>query len=426
MSPATLRRYRAERLLSRDFDALRTSVLSIVTARLRAGGATLDRAELEGCYASAWQGLYGAALAGEQVANPRAWLALVTYRRAIEELRAPRRREEPLPEISHAGPDLDADLDAREELRGLLVGMRERMDLREREAAALCYLHGYSRGEAARLMGLSETRMRKLMEGSKGRAGVSAKVAEIAESIRSGSFCAEHASLMRAFALGLLDPDGERYQLAVAHRRDCPGCRSYVVALRGAAALLPPVLTLPGAAVRGLAALAGLPAHAAAGPAAAPIPSLGASAATGGAGAGGWALGGPLAAKLAVGCVLAVGLGAGCVAIEHGVSGGAARSPGVGVRAPLHVRAEARTADTLAIPGPGAARPSVRLAAAPSQPAPAPREFSIEQPAGEAEPQPSGERAHASSLARRSPADPVRSAPAPTQDAAALREFSPG
>ena len=95
MSPAILRRYRAERMLQRDFRALRGQVLGGVSGRLRAAGLSLDRGDLEACYAQAWQGLYAATLGGEEIENARAWLALVTYRRAIEELRA-RREVQPL------------------------------------------------------------------------------------------------------------------------------------------------------------------------------------------------------------------------------------------------------------------------------------------------------------------------------------------
>ena len=229
-------------------------------------------------------------------------------------------------------PTSRGELDDRDRLRNLIQGMRARLDLREREAAALCYLHGCSRGEAARRMGVSDTRMRKLMEGSKGRAGVSAKVGELVETIRGGDFCEQQASLMRAFAFGLLDPEGERYRLAVMHRRDCPACRRYIVSLRGAAALLPPVLTLPGAGAGSLAGF-GLGHQLAAAPGSASVPSLGASAATGGgASAGGsWALGAGLGAKLAAGCLLVAGIGAGCVAIEHGAKG-RPRSPAAAPR----------------------------------------------------------------------------------------------
>ncbi|HXD53879.1 MAG TPA: hypothetical protein VN618_03920 [Solirubrobacteraceae bacterium] len=441
MSPATLRRYRAERLLARDFESLRESVLATVAARLRAAGTTLDRAELEACYAAAWQGLYGAALAGEEISNPRAWLILVTYRRAIEELRAPGRAVEPLPLGAHAERDLDGELDDRARMRALLHGMRARLDLREREAAALCYLHGYSRREAAERMGVSELRMRKLMEGTGRREGVSAKIAEVVETIRADAVCARHESLMRALAFGVLDPEGERYRLAVMHRRDCPACRRYVVVLRGAAAVLPPVLTLPAGPTGALLRLAGLGHHAAAGPVAASLPSLGASAATGGgAGAsGGWALGG-LGAKLAAGCLLLAGVGAGCVAIVHdGPPSRAHRSSAGPLVAPAGPRAVAATAPPLLAPTSGGAGRARRVTGPASRQGPgrpssgspiaAAREFGLEQPA-RVVPGSSTNRAIASAAGS---APPSSSAPAgegstssSSSSSSSLREFSPG
>ena len=423
MSPATLRRYRAQRLLERDFKSLRDSVVATVASRLRATGATLDRAELDACYAAAWQGLYGAALAGEEIVNPRAWLILVTYRRAIEELRAPARSAEPLPVEAVVERDLDSELDDRDRVRALLQGMRARLDLREREAAALCYLHGYSRREAAERMGLSELRMRKLMEGTDRRDGVSAKIAEVVRAIRADAICEEHKSMMRALAFGVLDPEGERYRLAVMHRRDCPACRRYVALLRGAAAVLPPVLTVPAGSSAGLLGLAGLGHQAAAGPAVASVPSLGASAATGGgAGAsGGWALGG-LGAKLAAGCLLAAGVGAGCVAIVHGSSPGHAHDKPVvravagsapSASAPVSDPSLARSVVNGRAPRRSAhpARPRVASSGAPS----ARREFSPEQrlpSAGEAQP-----------TAVVASASEQRSA---GESGSAAREFSPG
>src|SRR5271163_4119448 len=91
MSPLTVRRYRAERMLRREFEGLRGRVLGTVRGRLRASGVSLDTSDLDDCYAQAWQGLYAAMLAGEEIANPMGWLALVTFRRAIEEHRSRRR-----------------------------------------------------------------------------------------------------------------------------------------------------------------------------------------------------------------------------------------------------------------------------------------------------------------------------------------------
>ncbi len=359
MSPLTLRRYRAERLLRGQFEGLRARVLANVRGRLRASGVRLDPTDLEACYAQAWQGLYMTLLDGQEIASPAGWLVVVTFRRAIEEHRA---RERATP-TSHA--DLDrpsgarvslqmqsaqerdaaAELDDRISLRQLFEGLRGRLSAREREAAVLCYLQGLSRSQAAAQMGVSEARMRKLMEGrGSGRPGVAAKVGALVETIRAGAWCEEQGSLMRGLAYGLLDPQGERYRLALMHRSECPACRAYVASLRGLAAVLPPVL-LPaslGATALALAregARAGLGASSAGGVSAgaasatgaggsgvgvglgAGIGTMSASGAAGAGGAGGgWLLaGGSLGAKLAVGCLLALGVGAGCVALESGL-----------------------------------------------------------------------------------------------------------
>jgi len=67
MSPLEVRRFRAERLLRREFSDLRGRVLAGVRARLERSGGGLDEGDLEACYAQAWQGLYQAVLEGEQV-----------------------------------------------------------------------------------------------------------------------------------------------------------------------------------------------------------------------------------------------------------------------------------------------------------------------------------------------------------------------
>jgi RNA polymerase sigma factor (sigma-70 family) len=355
MSPLSVRRYRAERLLRREFDGLRGRVLASVRRRLAASGISLDQGDLDACYAQAWQGLYTAVLEGQEIANPTGWLVLVTFRRAIEEHRARGRVHRAASEIetangmepaSGAERDFAEELDDRARLRQLFEGLRGRLDRREREAATLCYLQGLSRSEAAAHLGVSEARMRKLMEGhGPGRPGVAGKVGALVEVIRDGSWCEQQGSLMRAFAYGVLDPDGERYQLALLHSSQCPACRAYVASLRGLAAVLPPVF-MPWGLGAGVLARAGEGMHASGAAGAAGTPgasgaasggtgaglqagqglggALSASGAAGAAGAGGaagggWLLGaGGLGAKLAVGCVLALGVGAGCVALDIG------------------------------------------------------------------------------------------------------------
>jgi hypothetical protein len=431
---------------------------------LRASGLSLDTAELEGCYAAAWQGLYGVTLEGRQIENPLGWLTLVTYRRAIEELRAPRRRDAELGAATGVEADLAAALDDRDRLHQLIEGMRGRLDAREREAAALCYLHGYTREQAARQMGISATRMRKLMDGRGGaQKGVAAKVGELVETIEAGAFCQQQASLMRALAYGVLDPRGERYGLAVAHRRRCPACRRYVASLRGLAATLPPVLLRDVLHAAKLAGLAGAGHHlvaahgagtagqagnghahsAGAGGAAAPAAPLAGGSAlgvstlgSGGAVGGGWLLGsGGLGAKLAATCLLALGVGAGCVALRDATRGrspsrtqhsraraaplSATTSAGAAAASSPRAGAGARSA--------AAARAGASVASGSQQAA---REFGPEQPASAAAPgaqtaqRPSARAASASGGAGAG-ATPAAQGPA-SSAAAAQREFAPG
>jgi RNA polymerase sigma factor (sigma-70 family) len=271
VSPPSLRRYRAERLLRTEFSGLRSRVLAIVRSQLRSKGLELDPLDLEACYAQAWHGLYATVLAGEEeVENPSAWLVLVTFRRAIDESRSTARQrlvpqaDATIPFASElstgsraapsdAGlrpggandPELARELDDRMRLRQVFEGLRTRLTEREREAASLCYLQGLSRAEAAGRMGISESRMRKLMEGRPGRPGVAGKMGELLDTIRAGGWCEQQSSLMRAFAFGVLDPGGERHALAAAHCRECPACRAHVASLRGLATVLPLPLLLP-------------------------------------------------------------------------------------------------------------------------------------------------------------------------------------
>jgi RNA polymerase sigma factor (sigma-70 family) len=262
-----LSRYRAERLLRKDFAGLRAKVLTIVRGQLRAKGIALDPADLEACYAQAWHGLYATMLSGEQVENPSAWLVLVTFRRAIDEHRAAGRAGVVgLGDIGSfpsgfeaARTDLAAELDDRVRLREVFEALRSRLSPRECEVASLCYLQGLSRAEAAERMGISEARMRKLMEGAgPARPGVAGKVGELLETIEAGGWCEQQSSLMRAYAFGILDPDGERHALAVAHCRECPACRVHVASLRGLASVLPlPLPPMLATAGGGASAVAG-------------------------------------------------------------------------------------------------------------------------------------------------------------------------
>jgi hypothetical protein len=71
VSPLSLRRYRAERLLREEFEGLQAGVIASVRGRLRAIGVRVDLSDLEVCYGQAWQGLYSAVLDGEQIGPSR-------------------------------------------------------------------------------------------------------------------------------------------------------------------------------------------------------------------------------------------------------------------------------------------------------------------------------------------------------------------
>jgi len=328
--------------------------VAIVRRRLGAMGSGLDEADLEACYAAAWQGLYAAVLEGREISNPAGWLVLATYRRAIDEQRARVRAGRAAHEETCQDPDLAGRLDDRDRLRELFEGLRTRLGEQERQAAVLCYLHGFTRAEAAARMGISERRMRRLMEGrGPGRPGVSEKLGELASSITEGSWCEQQGSLMRGLAFGILDRDGERYRVALAHSSRCSSCRAYVASLRGLASVLPPVF-LPGSLSAAILSRVGEGAGAAAahsgaagnasggvlggstgGAVGGSTASAGAGGLLGGAGAAGaggagsgWIFaGGPLGVKIAAGCLVALGVGASCVGI-----GGVALNGGHGAR----------------------------------------------------------------------------------------------
>ncbi len=412
MSPLAIRRYRADRLLQAEFRQLQARVIGIVRGRVGATRSGLDEADLEACYALAWQGLYAAVLEGQEISNPTGWLVLATYRRAIDEQRARvRAQRETAPERPQ-DPDLASALDDRERLRQLFEGLRGRLGRQERQAAVLCYLHGFTRSEAAARMGISERRMRRLMEGrGPGHPGVAEKLGALATNISEGRWCEQQGSLMRGLAFGILDREGERYRLALAHSDHCSACRSYVASLRGLASVLPPVL-MPGglgaavlARVGEGAAATGAHAGAAAGTSggaaggtlgggsSAPFGGGGVLGGTGAAGAGGagggWILaGGPFGAKLAAGCLLALGVGAGCVGIgglgqragqgsRHAShhTGAAGRQPGL--RAHGASTSTAVPSDLVRASGSGVSAPAGALTA--SGQARAAREFGPEQ-----------------------------------------------
>jgi DNA-directed RNA polymerase specialized sigma24 family protein len=227
----------ADTVLERDYERLKPEILRTVRGKLAARGIRFDNADLEAFYNQAWHGIHVKLAAGEEVDNLAGLLVTISQRRALDEYRAmhTERRADPA-ELGTVRVDLDlaARVDDQTRLRQFIEGMRERLDQREREAAVLCYVQDYSRGEAALALGIKPRRMEKIMD------GVSKKVGLFVRDIERDEWCESRRSLIKAYALGLLEEDGPRYRLAAEHLSECSACRSDVLRVRGIAALGPP------------------------------------------------------------------------------------------------------------------------------------------------------------------------------------------
>ncbi|MDO8214147.1 sigma-70 family RNA polymerase sigma factor, partial [Conexibacter sp. CPCC 206217] len=281
----TTQRAVAERALARDYERLRGEILRPLAAKLAAQRLRLDPLDLDAVYNQAWHALYDRLAAGEQIDNRAAFLTTVAYRRAIEEIRRQRpdqHADEATPETLPATIDIAGQLDDTATLAHVLEGMKDRLDPREQRAAALCLIHGYTRPEAADLLGEPPRRMEKVMD------AVTRKLAQIVGEVRD-DWCRSRRSLVTAYALGLLEEGGERHRIAQEHLDDCSACRRFVNVSRGLAGVLPPI-ELPlllGAGAIGVAGVAGGAAGVAGGAAAgAGTGGGGAGAGTGGGGAG--------------------------------------------------------------------------------------------------------------------------------------------
>jgi RNA polymerase sigma factor (sigma-70 family) len=208
--------------MERDYERHKAPTLRAVGARLRARGRCLHVADLEPFYNDAWLALRQAEPPHDRLP---ALLTLVAYRRALDHLRrASERRHEPLEAsaLRTVGGEVVESLDDRRRLRELFDAMADELTPRERAAVLLCYVHGYRRADAARAMGLSERRFKKIMDAA------SRQVRTIADEIDAGTRCGRYASRNAAYALGLLDPGGHRYASTRRHLCACPACRADV------------------------------------------------------------------------------------------------------------------------------------------------------------------------------------------------------
>jgi DNA-directed RNA polymerase specialized sigma24 family protein len=331
-------------LVSVEYEQHKAEVIRTVAAKLSAAGAGGAGFDLEASYNEAWHALYMALADGEEIENRVAYLVTVTYRRALNEFRAFRvnRRADPAA-LDAIGVDLDLDakLDAEIQVRHIREGLRAKLSPRELEAATLCHLYGYTRPEAAEAMGVRPKRMEKIMDRAAG------KIGDVVETVRAGEHCAEMGSTIRAFALGMLEPGGERYGLASDHLEHCPACRREVRADRGLAAIGPPLpiafamlaggAAAGGGVAGGVVALKGGGHGAAAGAAKGEAAGAGAKAGSGAA-QGGGSLGST--AAVAGAAVAAVAVVATAAAFATGIVGGGEDSGSGGDTAALTAAGE--------------------------------------------------------------------------------------
>jgi DNA-directed RNA polymerase specialized sigma24 family protein len=232
-------RRRADDILARDYERLRHGVLRGIRASLHNQNLHPDLDDLSEYYNTAWHALHSALLDGENINNPEGFLVKVGVCRGIDEARRARERlRDATADIAELGNerDLDEELDRHTLLRHFSEGIKEKLTERECQAAALCLLRGYSRPEAARELGVTPKQMERIMDDAQ------QKIGSFLTTITDGSWCDAHESMLRAYAFGLLDVNGERYRLASAHLAACPGCRRFVNSLRNLAAVLPPVV----------------------------------------------------------------------------------------------------------------------------------------------------------------------------------------
>ncbi len=249
-----------EALASANYEAIKDDVIATLRGHLAADNMHVDPLDLEAAYNLAWHALsVQMEQSAEQINNLGGWLAMVAYRRAIDDVRRTRGRlqEGHIAVVEHNDatgdgyePDVDADLDVRNAFHKWRISLRLRLDAREQQAVSLC-MH-LSHKEVSARMGISPNRLHKVM------VSANKKLDGLLNLITRGDWCEEQRSLITAYALCLHEPGSERHQLAAAHLAACPACASYVRALRGIAVVVPPVGGVEAITVAGGGVIGGL------------------------------------------------------------------------------------------------------------------------------------------------------------------------
>jgi DNA-directed RNA polymerase specialized sigma24 family protein len=304
---------RFERVIAECYESLKPEVLATVRGKLAVDSLHPDASDLDAAYNAAWHALYERSREhGEDVGNLGGWLATITYRRAIDDVRRARMKYrapisvgEGFSQLGYEH-DVDGEIADRQRYHQWLMSVRLRLNAREQQAVSLCVLHEHSRRDASDIMGIDIKRLDKIM------VAANKKLGGLLEAINRGEWCQDQRSLIKAYAFGLHEEGGERHALAVAHVMECQACAAYVRSLRGLSGIVPAPALLASAIGAGgglVAALSGLFGAGASGGAV-----VGGGAATGG-GAG---LLAGLGAKTAALCLTAVcAAGGAAVIIEN-------------------------------------------------------------------------------------------------------------
>jgi DNA-directed RNA polymerase specialized sigma24 family protein len=233
-------RQQAEAVANANYEGLKEVVLRSVMSRLFARSVRLDRIDLEAAYNQAWHGVCQAIAQGRRVENLAGLLVDITCKRAIDIYR---QRNEAM----HADADVDVEthavevdlaeqVDDQHKIERLLERLKDRLTDVQRNAVTLCILHGYTRPEAARILGIEAAAFEKVMDRTVKKIG-----GIIAGMDSRGCGDDEWARALRSFALGLMSEDSPDYERIAEHVLECASCERYVMGLRGLAAVLPPL-----------------------------------------------------------------------------------------------------------------------------------------------------------------------------------------
>ena len=306
---------RFERVIAAQYESLKPEVLATVRGKLAVDNLHPDPSDLDAAYNAAWHALYEHSRKhGNEVGNLGGWLATITYRRAIDDVRRARMKYRAPVAVDDSTSrlgyehDVDSEITDRQRYHQWLVSVRLRLNAREQQAVSLCVLHEHSRRDASDIMGVDIKRLDKIM------VAANKKLGGLLEAISRGDWCEDQRSLIKAYAFGLHEEGGERHTLAVAHVMECQACAAYVRSLRGLSIAVPAPALLSGAVAAGgglVGGLSGVFGGGASGGAAA------GGVGTAAAGGGGATLLGGLGAKTAALCVTAMCAAGGAVVVEN-------------------------------------------------------------------------------------------------------------